>query len=436
MRKPFQLIVSCVVATVLLVPSVLQGEGRGPGSGVGGGGFPPMREIPGRGSPDGFPGASGRTGGLDRAESAKEQSLSRRQSDRAVQAVRSSPADYELDLNGALAIRGEVLANLSNPDLLPKIEAAGFRVIRRTQMEELAIDTLVLTRDGWDLRRMLQRLRRIDSNGIYEANHVFSESGVPAEGANNPPPPRQAPGQQPRVKVGLIDTGVSNVVDSDRVHITRRTFAPTRGIARPHGTAVAHLLGRRPGPVAIYSADIFGTGPRGGTAELMVEAIAWMAREAVPVINISMVGPENRFVGVAIARIIARGHLVVAPVGNDGPSARLLFPASYPGVIAVSAATGDGKLLPEASRVSRVDVAGPGVALVPDATGKLVAVRGTSFAAPVVSRLLADRTAGIRPDLALQAKSAVLRAAVPARSSAKWFGQGWLSCKAANSCDP
>jgi subtilisin family serine protease len=349
--------------------------------------------------------------------------------------VRTAPADYELDLNGALAVKGEVLAIVSELEL-SNIEVAGFRVLRRTVAPELGIEIVILSRDGWALEKMLQRLRRIDPEGVFEPNHVFSESGSREPSSEASRSLAGSASATSGTKVGLIDTGVSNAVDSNRIRIYRRNFAPTESAGKAHGTAVAHLLSRKPGPVTIYAADIFGAGPRGGTAELLVQALAWMMRESVPVINISMVGPENRLVGTAIARILAKGHLVVAPVGNDGPSARPLFPASYAGVIAVSAVAADGKMLPESSRVSRVDVAGPGIAKVPDTDGRLTVVRGTSFAAPVISRMLADAMPNIHPAVAVQAKNAVLRLAIPARSNSRWYGQGWLSCDTVRSCDP
>jgi len=124
------------------------------------------------------------------------------------------------------------------------------------------------------------------------------------------------------------------------------------------------------------------------------------------VINVSLVGPANLIVAAVIKWMLERGYLIVAPVGNDGPQARPLYPAAYPGVIAVSGVTGDGRLLPEASRGSRVDFVAPGIATAPDIAGREVAVRGTSFAAPVVSRHLAAYVAAPGPGAA---KNAVRR---------------------------
>ncbi len=136
--------------------------------------------------------------------------------------------------------------------------------------------------------------------------------------------------------------------------------------------------------MTIYAADIFGSGQRGGTSELLIRALGWMASGNVPVVNVSMVGPSNDLVAAAIRHMIVKGFTIVAPVGNDGAAARPMFPASYPGVIAVSGATDGGALLPEASRVTRVDFVAPAIVHVSDLTGGPTIMRGTSFAAPIV----------------------------------------------------
>jgi hypothetical protein len=149
-----------------------------------------------------------------------------------------------------------------------------------------------------------------------------------------------------------------------------------------------------------------------------------MAQSKVPVINISMVGPPNDLVGLAVSRMIDRGFTIVAPVGNDGPAARPIFPASYAGVIAVSASDANGRLLPEASRVTRVDFVAPGIATVIGPSGATETVRGTSFAAPIVSRLLADNQNVPDVTLARNALAGLARKAGRPTEGRKWYGQG------------
>ena len=130
-----------------------------------------------------------------------------------------------------------------------------------------------------------------------------------------------------------------------------------------------------------------------------------MAREKVPVINVSLVGPPNRLLERAVKAVLARGHLVVAAVGNDGPAAPPLFPAAYSGVLGVTGVGGSGRVLPEAAQGPQVAFAAPGAELaVARAGGRDYAVaRGTSFAAPVVAGLLAQSLA--LPDPAAAARA-------------------------------
>jgi subtilisin family serine protease len=115
------------------------------------------------------------------------------------------------------------------------------------------------------------------------------------------------------------------------------------------------------------------------------------------VINISLVGPPNLLVEAAVKALIARGHIVVAAVGNDGPAAPPLYPASYPGVVAVTGVDSRWRILPEAGRGSHVDFAAPGAEMAAAGVdGGFVAVRGTSFAAPLTAGLLAKLIA--QPD--------------------------------------
>jgi subtilisin family serine protease len=122
-----------------------------------------------------------------------------------------------------------------------------------------------------------------------------------------------------------------------------------------------------------------------------VPALGWLASHHVQVINISLVGPKNAVVARAIDAVQRRGIRVVAAVGNDGPAAPPQYPASYPGVVAVTAVDARGHALPEAGKAAHLDFAAPGADMAAALPGRgFASVRGTSFAAPLVTaRLLA-----------------------------------------------
>src|SRR3546814_15328799 len=82
--------------------------------------------------------------------------------------------------------------------------------------------------------------------------------------------------------------------------------------------------------------------------------------DLVPVINVSLVGPPNLLVRTAVTAVQRRGLIVVAAVGNDGPAAAPLYPAAYPGVVAVTGVDSNNRVLSEAGRGPHVDFAAPG----------------------------------------------------------------------------
>jgi subtilisin family serine protease len=131
----------------------------------------------------------------------------------------------------------------------------------------------------------------------------------------------------------------------------------------------------------------------------MAAAFGWLARENVAVINVSLVGPRNALLERVIAKLTKRGHVIVAAVGNDGPAAPPLYPAAYDGVVGVTAVDAKHKVLVEACRGKHVDFAAQGADVngATHAPDVWVAVRGTSFAAPVVALQLAIRLAAPDP---------------------------------------
>ncbi len=82
--------------------------------------------------------------------------------------------------------------------------------------------------------------------------------------------------------------------------------------------------GAAPG-AELFAADVYCGLATGGALDSVAEAFAWMSREKVPVINISLVGPANALLEQIVRVVTSRGHIVVAAVGNDGPSASPLI---------------------------------------------------------------------------------------------------------------
>jgi subtilisin family serine protease len=189
------------------------------------------------------------------------------------------------------------------------------------------------------------------------------------------------------VSIGTA-VGVIDGAPAQRVGAVRG-FAKGAPVASHHGSAVASLLAGA-GVRDIRVADIYGTDPAGGNALALVRALDWLIGGGSRVVSISLAGPNNAAVARAIAAAQHKGAVIVAAVGNDGPAAPPAFPASYPGVVAVTAVDGRNRLLIEVGRASHLDYAAPGADIVAlNKAGKKVRVRGTSYAVPLVSARVA-----------------------------------------------
>ncbi|MDO9222461.1 MAG: S8 family serine peptidase [Caulobacter sp.] len=317
--------------------------------------------------------------------------------------IRQNRDRIDVDPDGAPVVRGEVLAVAPSPESLVRAGAAGFTVLREATIEgtDLRLVTLAIPR-GLDARRAVKRLRKADPAGDYDYNHIYSSAGEVGGATAAPAAARTAP-PATGVRIGLVDTGVDAGHPAlAGARIEQRGFAPGGVKPKPHGTADASLLVGAAGPfrgaapgATLLVADIYGDGPTGGSAEAIVRGLGWLAGSDVSVINLSLVGPPNAALRSVVTQLTTRGVLVVAAVGNDGPAAPPLYPASWPGVIAVTGVDGRDRVLLEASHALHLDFAAPGADMAAAGVGgRYVKVRGTSFAAPLVAgRLASLRTA-------------------------------------------
>ena len=121
-----------------------------------------------------------------------------------------------------------------------------------------------------------------------------------------------------------------------------------------------YLLVSRNAVGELFAADVYCESPAGGAIDAVAAAFGWMARERVAVINVSLVGPRNALLERVVKTLVERGHLIVAAVGNDGPAAPPLYPASYDGVVGVTAVDAKHRVLIEACRGKHVDFAAHG----------------------------------------------------------------------------
>ena len=268
----------------------------------------------------------------------------------------------ELDrVNDELVVRAEVVAIDVAADALAKALQADFKVLRTQELADLGVRITVLqTPAGWSASRGLKRLRKLDPAGSYDYNHVYLDSGVTAgDDSTRPVDGPAAVGGGARI--GLIDGGVDakhRALAGIRLH---RFGCNDAFVPSAHGTAVASLAARGPAVGELYAADVYCGAPTGGAVDAVAAAFGWLARERVAVINVSLVGPRNALLERIVQSLVSRGYVIVAAVGNDGPAAPPLYPASYDGVVGVTAVDTKHRVLIEAGRGKQVDFAALGL---------------------------------------------------------------------------
>lgn len=338
--------------------------------------------------------------------------------------LRSERKTVELDPNGEPILRRQIGALSPSPEALARARDAGFTILREDLLGALGIRLVILQApDGMSTRRALKRMRALDPGGSYDFHHLYVESGVvmPAGAGQAEPaaPAATNPAPAAGARIGLIDSGVDGAHPAlTGVKIHRYGCA---GDSPPavHGTAVASLMAGQTegfrGALAgaeLYAADVF-CGKAGGSVAMLALALDWMASRQVAVVNISLVGAKSLLLTGLVRTMGARGHLLVASVGNDGPASPPLYPSAYPEVIGVTGVDPQEKVLAEACRGKHVAFAAPGADMLAAAPGGgWNAVRGTSFASPIVAGLLARILQ--KPD-PLAARAAVASLAEQAR---------------------
>ena len=308
--------------------------------------------------------------------------------------IRTHRQMLESDGNGQPVARGRLIAVDPHPVSLQQARRAGFTVLTEEQHHLLGVRVVQLRiPPRMSAREALRRVRAAAPGIEADYDHIFEPAGadlLPAAAA------LAASSRATGRVIGMIDGGVASHPSLSAARIEQNGFA---GAPQPtgHGTAVASLIVGDQGPFrgaalgsSLLVADVYGGNRAAGSATAVVRAMAWLASRRPEVVNISLVGPANTLMARAMAGARARGIQLVAAVGNDGPAAPPQYPASYPGVIAVTGVDARGRALPEAGKAAHVDFAAPGADMAAALPGQGYAkVRGTSFAAPLAAARLA-----------------------------------------------
>lgn len=341
-------------------------------------------------------------------------SLAQARLDRLDRLVRRNRDAIARDANGDPAVKGVLLAVDPGPQALAAAREAGFSIAGEERLGELGLSvTRFAVPAGMALDAAQRRLEAAMPGTQVSADTLNFQAGGAGVRRGKP-----APGAGPAIAapVGMIDGAAGAAV-----HVAAtRGFASGAPAPSNHGSAVASLLASA-GVRTIYVADVYGTDAAGGNALAIARGLDWLLGRGTKVVSISLVGPQNALLARAVAAAQRRGAVIVAAVGNDGPAAPPSYPASYPGVLAITAVDGHDHALIEAGRALHLDYAAPGAdMLAEDARGRWRGVRGTSFAAP----LAAARAAAAIDDRG--AVTALLDREARALAPASTYGRGLL----------
>ena len=325
----------------------------------------------------------------------------------------------EIDHLGEPARRGELLLTDPSQAELETARRAGFVVSGSERLEELGLTVVRLTVPRGMTLAAAQGLLAERVPGLQaDADHLHFQSGAVVAAS--------AVKAASAATVIATPIGVIDGAPGKRASVVaQRGFAEGAPLASDHGSAVASLLAGA-GAQRLLVADVYGSDPAGGNALAIARALDWLAQNRARVATISLVGPRNAVLEKAIARARDKGMVVVAAVGNDGPAAPPAYPASYPGVVAVTGVDGRLRPLIEAGRALHLDYAAPGADIrAANKGGKRVKVRGTSYAAPLVAARVAaalDRGSNWRAALDGEAED------LGAKGADDRFGRG-LVCR-------
>lgn len=199
-----------------------------------------------------------------------------------------------------------------------------------------------------------------------------------------------------RVVVGLVDTAVQTqgTVLKDfllpALSVAAKAEPPTD--QPTHGTAMAetvlYSLSRSSEtangtPVRLLPVDVYGNDPSTTTFEI-AKGIYAAINGGARIVNLSLGGGDDCPL---VRAVIKSGHdqgvVFVGAAGNE-PVTTPTYPAAYPEVIAATATTRSGQIAAYANRGDFVDVAAPGMSLVPYQNEPYLIV-GTSTASANVS---------------------------------------------------
>ncbi|WP_136658866.1 S8 family serine peptidase [Nitratireductor sp. XY-223] len=313
----------------------------------------------------------------------------------------------------------EIVATGLDDDDIERLVGQGYVVLNRQQtLTPPATLVRFRIRSGISLEDARTEVAEANSTASADFNHYYRTSAPQTPVATPSVPACEGPGCNARkmigwpiapdgqgscgagARIGLIDTGINPnhlAFSGGRLEVINSPVEGARRSSLRHGTAVASILigsaeSRTPGllpDATVFAVDAFYRGKGNDERSdvfTLVRAIDLVSRRDVSVINMSLSGPKNAVLEQAIASLEENDVVVVAAAGNMGPKAKPVYPAAYPGVIAVTAVDHRGRIYRRAGRGEHIDISGPGVEvwIAASVRGARFAT-GTSYAVPFIT---------------------------------------------------
>ncbi len=306
------------------------------------------------------------------------------------------------------------------------LEGEGATLLRTRAIPQLGQTLLMLSFPGdLDLPEARSLLGIAAPTAVIDLHHIYGFAAGPRlyAAAMIGDTPGQVCNLPRTVAVGIIDGPVNSAHAALKgVQVVRHSvlLPSERRTDTNHGTAVAGLIAGHPsaGPLTgiapgarIYAAEAFASSRTGQGARLenVAAGLDWLLTKKVRIVNMSMSGQPNRVFGHILSRAKTKGMVIVAAAGNER-SNKPRLPAASPDTIAVTAVDAAQHIYSKANSGKHIEFAAPGVD-VWAAKGSGGGYRsGTSYAAPIVTALLARQAA--RSGLSLATARQTLRRGV------------------------
>ncbi len=298
-------------------------------------------------------------------------------------------------------------------------------------LPDLGIYQVRLPRNS-DVPLVVARLRGNPWVALAEPNYVYEiDAPIPIQptvvDAAEPSSARPVE-EGPRVglaALAILDSGLVSMEELGQAVVgAYDAVNPDRPINDPvgHGTQMALLAagavvpygipaGVATEPVPVLAVRSFDDQGR-ATSFSLIRSIDYAVQQNARVVSMSW-GSEiySEFVAEMVQLAQDNGLIVVASAGND-PVNRPVYPAAYPGVLAIAATEADGSLWPRSNYGSFLFAAAPGVGEFPVGyQGPPGIYAGTSIASPTIARAL-TLYLGAHPDVTAAAAVAALEAAL------------------------